>query len=179
MEQRLGKIIIHASGGTAAKGAKTYKLTLPTAWMKEMGINGIDREIELSFDGSSITITRHLSVSEFISAKREQGHSLMKLSYFDMEELCTTIIVDNTQRVLCIENHTNHVVKTAFGNNIVPTWEDLQYFLEERCIPRARAGLREYLESIGVEEYDPVEIIKKTEGRMAEDNQWIRIEVLV
>ena len=34
------------------------------------------------------------------------------------------------------------------------------------------------LETIGVEEYDPVEIIKKTEGRMAEDEQWIRIEVL-
>ena len=102
----------------------------------------------------------------------------MKLSYFDGEELCTTIISDSAERVLCIENHTERVIKTAFGNNAVPTWEDLQHFLEERCIPRARAGLREYLETIGVEEYDPIEIIKKTEGRMAEDEQWIRIEVL-
>ena len=178
MERRQGKIIIHASGGTAAKGANTYKLTLPSAWVKEMGINESDREVELSFDGSTITIARCLSVDEFISTKREQGHALMKLSYFDGEELCTTIIADNTERVLCIENHTDRVIKTAFGNNAVPTWEDLQHFLEERCIPRARAGLREYLETIGVEEYDPIEIIKKTEGRMAEDEQWIRIEVL-
>ena len=178
MERRQGKIIIHASGGTAAKGANTYKLTLPSAWMKEMGINESDREVELSFDGSIITIARRLSVDEFISAKREQGHALMKLSYFDGEELCTTIIADNMERVLCIENHTDRVIKTAFGNNAVPTWEDLQHFLEERCIPRARAGLREYLETIGVETERHGIVTAKLEGRMAEDEQWIRIEVL-
>ena len=178
MERRQGRIIIHASGGTAAKGANTYKLTLPSAWIKEMRINESDREVELSFDGSTITIARRLSVDEFISTQREKGHALLKLSYFDGEELCTTIVADNTERVLCTENYTDHVIKTAFGNNAVPTWEDLHHFLEERCVPRARAGLREYLESIGVEEYDPIEIIKKTEGRMAEDAQWIRIEVL-
>ena len=32
--------------------------------------------------------------------------------------------------------------------------------------------------SVGLEEYDPLEIIRKTEGRMAEDQQWIRVEVL-
>ena len=178
MERRQGKIIIHASGGTAANGANTYKLTLPSAWMKEMKINESDREVELSFNGNTITITRRLSVDAFIAVKREQGHALMKLLYFDRDELCTTIIADNTEHVLCIANHTDRVIKTAFGKNAVPTWGDLQNFLEERCIPRARAGLREYLEAIGVEEYDPIEIIKKTEGRMAEDEQWIRIEVL-
>jgi len=178
MERRQGKIIIHASGGTAGKGANTYKLTLPSAWMKEMGITEFDREVELSFDGRTITIAKRQTMEEFISANRKQGHSLLKLTYFDGDNICTTMIADETEHVLCIENHTDRVIKTAFGNNRVPTWEDLQRFLEERCIPRARAGLREYLEAIGVEEYDPVEIIKKTEGRMAEDDQWIRIEVL-
>lgn len=178
MKRRLGKIIIHASGGTAGKGANTYKLTLPSSWMKEMGINNTDREVELSFDGTKITIAKRLSMDEFVSAKREQGHALMKLSYFDGDTLCTTIIVDMTECVLRIENHTDRIIKTAFGNNSAPAWEDFQHFLEERCIPHARAGLREYLEAIGVEEYDPIEIIKKTEGRMAEDDQWIRMEVL-
>lgn len=178
MEQRQGKIIIHASGGTAGKGSNTYKLTLPSAWMKEMGIDEFDREVEISFDGGVITIAKRLSIDEFVSSKRERGHSLMKLSYFDRDTLCSTIIADETERVLCIENHTDHILKTAFGNNSTPTWEDLQHFLEDRCIPRARGGLREYLETIGVEEYVPMEIIKKTEGRMAEDDQWIGIEVL-
>lgn len=50
--------------------------------------------------------------------------------------------------------------------------------LEERCIPRERAGIREYLETIGIEEYDPIEIIYRTAGRMAEDQQWLKIEVI-
>ena len=178
MERRQGKIIIHSSGGTAAKGANTYKLTLPSVWVKEMGISEFDREVELSFDGNAITIAKRLSAEEFINAKKEQGHALLKLSYFDGDALCSTIVADTTERHICVENHVDHIIKTAFGNNLLPTWDYFQKFLEERCIPRARAGLREYLETIGVEEYDPIEIIKKTEGRMAEDRQWIKIEVL-
>jgi len=178
MERRRGKVIVHASGGTAGKGGSTYKLTLPSAWMKEMGINGGNREVEICFDGRTITIAKRLTMDEFISAKQAVGHDLIKLSYYDGEQLCTTIVADTTEKILCAENCTDRVIKTAFGNNLIPTWEDLQYFLEARCIPRARSGLREYLEKIGVEEYDPIEIIKKTEGRMAEDDQWIGIEVL-
>ena len=36
----------------------------------------------------------------------------------------------------------------------------------------SRAG---YLDEIGVEEYEPLEI-KKTAGRMKEDQQWIEVE---
>lgn len=178
MEHRQGKIIIHASGGTASQGANTYKLTLPSSWMHQMGIHALDREVELFFDGEVITISRHQPIDEFVTAKCKQGHSVKKLSYFDGDTLCTTIVMDETECVLCIQNHCNNVIKTAFGNNFSPTWEDLQYFLEERCVPRARAGLKEYLEVIGVEAYEPLEIIQKTEGRMAEDDQWIKVEVL-
>ena len=73
------------------------------------------------------------------------------------------------------ENYVADPVKTAFGNNPHPTWADFQAFLEERCIPRQRAGLREYLEAIGVAEYDPLQIIQKTKGRMAEDQQWLEV----
>lgn len=61
---------------------------------------------------------------------------------------------------------------------MLPNWEDFQRFLEDRCIPRQRAGLREYLETLGLDEYDPLAIIEKTGGRMAEDQQWLTIEVL-
>lgn len=48
-------------------------------------------------------------------------------------------------------------------------------FLEERCIPRQREGIREYLDALGLDEYDPWEIVKCTQGRMAEDQQWIEV----
>ena len=34
-----------------------------------------------------------------------------------------------------------------------------------------KAGLKE----LGLETYEPLEIIRKTEGRMAEDDHWIKI----
>ena len=57
-----------------------------------------------------------------------------------------------------------------------PDWTDFEVFLEERCVPESRSGIREYLEALGLDRYDPLEIIKKTGGRMAEDEQWIKTE---
>lgn len=178
MERRQGKVIIHASGGTASKGSSTYKVTLPSAWMKELGVNEQNRGVELTFDGNTISIVKRRASDEVVSERQADSNVGMKLKFYDRDLLCTTIIADTVKQTVTIQNHTDHIIKTAFGNNCSPTWEDFMLFLEDRCIPRTRAGLREYLEQIGVEEYDPIEIIKKTEGRMAEDGQWIKIEVL-
>ena len=178
VDKRIGNIIIQTPGGTAAKGSSTYKVSLPSSWIKELGIAAENRQVELSFDGKSITISKRLTLSEFISQKSKAGHRLLQFSYYDGDILCSLIAADYTDQTLCAENDVSDVIKTAFGNNEVPTWDDFQNFLEERCIPRARAGLREYLEAIGLDEYDPLEIIKKTSGRMAEDNQWIEIKVI-
>ena len=89
--------------------------------------------------------------------------------------MCSVLGVDFTDRTVCVENHTDRMVKTAFGNNLLPTWADFLSFLEERCVPRERAGLREYLQALGLDEYDPIEIIRKTRGRMAEDEQWLEV----
>lgn len=178
MEKRLAKINISAAGGTAAKGAKTCKVTLPTAWMEAMGLNLEWREVELSFDGNRIILTRRLSGQEFAEQKRVLGHELRRLRFYDRDKLCTAITADFTDETLVAENYVGDPIKNAFGNNLLPDWADFQAFLQERCIPKERAGLREYLEALGLDEYDPIEIIRKTGGRMAEDQQWIEMEEL-
>lgn len=114
----------------------------------------------------------------FAASQRALGHKIRILRFYDGDKLCSTLYVDFTQQSLMVENQAVSIVKTAFGNNLLPNWEDFQCFLEERCIPRQRAGLREYLETLGLEGYDPLAIIEKTGGRMAEDQQWLEIEVL-
>ena len=106
------------------------------------------------------------------------GHGVYRLHYYNDLDICTVILADFTDQTLYTENRTDQLVKTAFGKKQLLLWEDFVSFLEERCIPKERAGLREYLESIGLDEYDPWEIVKKTQGRMAEDQQWIEIEIL-
>ncbi|MCI9626430.1 MAG: hypothetical protein HFI90_06565 [Clostridia bacterium] len=176
MEHRTGKAIVSSAGGTAAAGSKTYKVSIPSLWIKKMGLNENKRNIELMFDGNCIYITAEKSITEFVSEKKTMGHNLKKLSFYNDKELCTVIYADFTDKTLKAENHTEDIVNTAFGNNTIPTWEDFVNFLEERCIPRERSGIREYLETIGVAEYNPLEIIQKTKGKMAEDRQWIEIE---
>lgn len=178
MEKRIGNIIIQTPGGTASRTASTYKVSLPSAWIKEMGISNTDREVELSFDGTSITISKKLSLDDYIKARKENGHELYLFDYYNDQTLCTKIAADYSDCTLCFENFVSNFLHTAFGNNMSPTWDDFQKFLEERCIPRSRAGLREYLETIGVDKYDPLEIVQRTAGRMAEDNHWIRVEVM-
>ena len=178
MEKRIAKVNISAAGGTAAPGARTCKVTLPTSWLEDMGVSEERREIELSFSGEQITISRRLSSEEFTTQKLALGHDVRVLRLFDKSQLCTTIYADFTDETVAAENHVADPVKTAFGNRALPTWADFQVFLEERCVPRQRAGLREYLEAIGLSEYDPLAMIKKTGGRMAEDEQWIEMERL-
>lgn len=178
MERRKAKVNISSAGGTAGKGAKTYKITLPTTWVERLGITEEHRELDLAFDGRRIILSQRLSGSEFAKRQRAQGHAVRAFSLYDGDQLCSTIYADFTEQTVMVENQAVPTIKTAFGNNPVPSWEDFQRFLAERCIPRQRAGLREYLETLGLDEYDPLAIIEKTGGRMAEDQQWLTIEVL-
>ena len=153
MERRLARINSSAAGGTAGAGAKTHKVTLPSRWLRAMGITDEEREVELTFDQNRIVITKVVTIEEFISEKKTQSHCVKKLKFWNSKTLCTTIAVENR----------------------LPAWEDLMAFLEERCIPRQREGILEYLDALGLDEYDPWDIVKCTQGRMAEDQQWIEV----
>lgn len=178
METRIYNLMISTSGGTAGGSANNYKISLPSTWVKELGLDAENRQLELCFDGTSITITKKLSFSEFLEANRQTGHKLFLLSCYSGSVLCARIAADETAKKLRVENLVSDFLKLPFGNNQNPSWEDYLHFLESRCIPRTRAGLREYLETIGVDHYDPLEIIRKTQGRMAEDAIWLTVEEL-
>lgn len=178
METRLVKLSAGHSGGTASAKSRNYKISLPTTWVEQLGVNEKKRDLEISFDGDRIIITPHLSLEELISRAVNQGHKLYKFSFFDRDKLCTRIYADFTEKRLRAENFTDNFVKTAFGNNEFPSWEDFLEFLEERCIPKSRSGLREYLEVIGADSSDPLDILPITQGKMAEDDQRLIMEVL-
>lgn len=173
METRNAKLIVNKSGGTASKKSKTYRVTLPNSWIEDLGLDESNREVELNFDGKKIIMNKALSVEDFVQSNIT--HTLLKLNYYNFNKLCTTIIADYTDEKIKIQNFSKELLYTAFGAKTSPDWQDFKEFLEDRCIPRTRAGLREYLEAIEIDEYNPLDIIKKTKGRMAEDHQWIEV----
>lgn len=177
MDTRTTKIITSRPGGTASNNSRTYKVALPNSWVSALGLNeeNSDRRVNISFDGESIVITPVKDSEGFRDQALSNNHKLITINYYDADLLCTTILADCTTQTLHVENFTSNMVKTAFGMMENPQWSDLMDFLEERCIPRTRSGIREYLETLNIEEYDPIEIIARTQGRMAEDRQWIQI----
>jgi hypothetical protein len=173
MEKRTARVNFSTAGGTASKDSITCKITLPTSWLEAMSINDMNRIVDISFNNYEIIISQRLIGEEFIKQKIKRNHDVKIYNFYDKNNLCSTIYADCSDKTLVVENHINDPVKTAFGNNKNPTWVDFLTFLKNRCIPGGRDGLREYLEALGLVEYSPLSIIKKTNGRMAEDNQWL------
>ena len=65
---------------------------------------------------------------------------------------------------------------SSFGVFEKPYNHQYLEFLETRCIPKSRDKMKLILKVMGLPFYDPILIIEKTEGRMAEDDFWMRIE---
>lgn len=100
----------------------------------------------------------------------------MVVKLYSPRGLGTIIHADYKSQTVRIENKTDKILDTAFGVNQNPSWKEYEAFLEDRCFPRTRDKLKLVLADIGVSCYDPIQIIKKTKGRMAEDNLWLEIE---
>lgn len=100
----------------------------------------------------------------------------LRLYYMFRNYICTIIDVDERARRVRIRNYTNDMQFRAFGAVIEPDYGQYEEFLESRCFPRSRDKMKLVLRELNLPFYDPFLIIEKTEGRMAEDEFWIRIE---
>ena len=100
----------------------------------------------------------------------------MRLWYMCGQDICTVIDVDEVRRMLKVYNYTKRYQYRAFGREEMPSFDQYEEFLESRCFPRSRDKMKLMLQELELPFYDPLMIIEKTEGRMAEDEFWIRIE---
>ena len=100
----------------------------------------------------------------------------MRLWFYCGNHLCSVIDVDERRRLVKVYNYTNNNLMRAFGRNDSPEYADYETFLESRCFPESRDKMKLMLEKLDLPFYDPLLIIEKTQGRMADDNCWIRIE---
>lgn len=144
----------------------------------------VDKMIELYQDGRTVQYlaeyfdTSRQTIYKYLVAEKrfyEDPYITMRMHFLHEDQVCTVIDVDFMHKKIYIRNKTKDLIHRAFGVLENPTWEDFETFLESRCFPRSRANLKNILRDIGVPEYDPLQIIEKTGGRMAEDHQWIQI----
>ena len=102
----------------------------------------------------------------------------VRMDFMCEDDCCTQILVDFKHEKIEIQNTTDKIMLRAFGINRNPTWEDFLEFLEDRCFPRTRDHLKLILKELELDFYDPFYIIEKTQGRMGEDMQWLKVTYL-
>lgn len=100
----------------------------------------------------------------------------LRLRYGSGEETYTIIDVSPQHRRIAVYNYTQDVMRRAFGRIENPTYEQYEAFLESRCFPRSRDKMKIMLEQLDLPFYDPLMIIEKTQGRMADDDFWLMAE---
>ena len=100
----------------------------------------------------------------------------LRIWYMHGQDVCTLIDVNEQERKIKIRNYTDKIMFRAFGVVENPDYNQYQVFLASRCFPESRDKMKLILKDLGLPFYDPIMIIEKTEGRMAEDAFWLRIE---
>lgn len=119
--------------------------------------------------------TTRQCVSKHLNGPLDGGYT-MRILYMYRKTPCTTIDLDFLRQKIRIQNQTNDVLHRAFGANEEPTWRDFEQFLQERCFPKTRGLLKERLRELGLDAYDPLQIVEKTKGRTAEDDMWLKFQ---
>ena len=143
----------------------------------------IEKALTMQQQGKTVEqIADHFGVSRQTMSKylnKDYPGYALRLDFMHERRVCTKIYVNFENEKVRITNSVSNPLYTAFGVIEKPTWEDFQDFLAERCFPKDRFMSKAILNQLEIQSgYDPLEIIRKTHGRMAEDNQYIRITAI-
>ncbi len=132
---------------------------------------------EKPITGPVVLLMQLLSKEYIESIKVPKKKLPIRLWYMYKDEVCTLIDVDEGKQIVEIVNYKKHRQFLAFGANEHPSFEDYEAFLQSRCFPDTRDKMKLILKDLNLPFYDPFMIIEKTQGRMAEDDFWIKVEL--
>lgn len=138
--------------------------------MRELRADGVPMQEIADRYGTSRQI-----VSKYLNQAPEDGYT-MRITLMYQNRPCTAIDVNFLQNKIKIQNYTKDILHRAFGIKEDPTWEDFYVFLQDRCFPKTRGNVKTVLAGLGLQDYDPLQIVEKTNGRTAEDDLWLKFQ---
>ncbi len=106
--------------------------------------------------------------------KSELANYSLRIEFMNKDKCLSVILVDFYSEQIRVINYTDNPILRPFGIKSKPTWEDYKAFLEERSIPKERFRIKQVLKDLGLEQYDAIRILEKTEGRTGEDDMWMK-----
>ncbi|WP_026671250.1 helix-turn-helix domain-containing protein [Butyrivibrio sp. AD3002] len=164
------KILRNKLGMTQAEFALFCNVSKPTVERWETSDKKISGPVTLL---AQIVLRQPEIVEQLMLPEKKYP---LRLWYYYLDTVCTIIDVDIINQRVSIKNYTDNLIYRAFGRNEHPTFADYEEFLRSRCFPEERDKMKLMLRELDIPFYDPLMIIEKTDGRMAEDDFWIKIE---
>ena len=101
---------------------------------------------------------------------------MIRFQYMERDIVTATVEVDYAAKTVKYQPLTKDIYALPFGANMQPYIADVSRFFESRCFPKERRNCKQLLGDLGLEEYIPIDIVRKTHGRQLEDYCWIRFE---
>lgn len=96
-----------------------------------------------------------------------EGNGILRMKYFTDGRLTSYVEVDtDKKKVLKVENYSDDPYEQFFAFNISNDWEGFVIMMEDRMMSPRRQDLPQVLESMGLFEYDLLEMIKANGGRI-------------
>ncbi len=112
-------------------------------------------------------------IGRYLLPRPAIGYSL-RVTLMFKQHPCTVIDVDFLEKRIFTRNMTDDIYHRAFGKKEDPDWGDFEDFLRYRCFSESRGNCREILTDLGLTDYDPLQIVEKTQGRISDDDMWLR-----
>lgn len=144
----------------------------------ESGLAEMRALAETGMSVSALAARYHTSrqiIHKYLNPAPRPGCTL-RMTYLFGRRPCTVIDVDFARQKVYIQNRTADPLHRAFGILESPTWQDLELFLQQRCMPATRGMLKTELRRLGIDHYDLFQIAEKTNGRTAEDDLWLKFQ---
>jgi len=99
----------------------------------------------------------------------------LEFEVLNKDYLVASVRFDYKDQKLHIENNGKNFMDVAVLDK-VSTLDELNDWFEGRCFLRSRADKDFLLSALGLTEYAPYNIVRKTNGVLFEDTYWIRFE---
>ena len=131
-----------------------------------------------SITGPVVTLIKLLNENIDLAKELEvpEKELPLRLWYYYKNEVCSIIDVDERKHLIHVIDYTRDDMLKAFGKTTEITYEMYEEFLESRCFPKERDKMKMKLRELDLPFFDPMMIIEKTQGRMEEDEFWVKIE---
>ena len=117
-------------------------------------------------------IANNLSCNISIEDKLKNKWDGSRILVYWKDELTAVVSINGFD--VTIEKYTDDIAKQFFFAYEHMDIIKLSEMLETRCWERERADIQELLSKIGLNEYDPIEIVKRTFGVSYNDSIWFK-----